>query len=205
MSLIDQVVETVKPVESDEVRLEARLKVQETATPGDWLSLILQHHVQIEQAFAALKACTELAAFQATQQKLVVLLTGHANAEESVIYPALGRSAEKGYAQTAYSEQAEAKMQMAALELLEFRSKEYFDVLEDLRCAVSHHMYQEESKWFLKLNDGTRAVDQVRLTERYQQEFDRYVGGDSLAASAQPPLELTTRSLRSGEDQRRLD
>ena len=100
MSLVDKVVAAVTPPESDEKRREARAKAQAAAGPNDWLALVLQHHVQIEGAFAAVKAAGDLATRLEAQKELAVLLTGHANAEEAVIYPALVHFGHKSHAMT---------------------------------------------------------------------------------------------------------
>ena len=71
--------------------------------------MILAHHQQIEAAFAAVKSATTAATRVAAQKKLGIILTGHSNAEESVIYPALTVANEKGHAAMAYTEQAAAK------------------------------------------------------------------------------------------------
>jgi len=110
-------------------------------------------------------------------------LTGHANAEESTIYPALSRVGGKGHATTAYSEQATAKTEMAALETLPPMSQGYLDKFEHIRAAVAHHVYQEENSWFLDLKANTSVQDQALLARRYQEEFDRYVGDDGQGPS----------------------
>jgi hemerythrin superfamily protein len=112
----------------------------------------------------------------AAQKKLGLLLTGHSNAEESVIYPALTVAHEKGHATMAYSEQAAAKTQMAMLENLAPMTQEYLDKLEHIRGAVAHHMYEEEGTWFPALKEKAPGADQAKLTARYEEEFRRYVG-----------------------------
>ncbi len=52
---------------------------------------------------------------------------------------------------------------------------EWRDKLDHMEGAVLTHMYEEESGWFFKLRDEAR--DQTRLTERYQEEYERYAGG----------------------------
>jgi hemerythrin superfamily protein len=178
MSLIDKVVAAVTPPESDQARKEARAKAQAAAGAGDWLSLVLNHHLQIESAFAAVKATRDAASRVAAQKKLAVLLTGHSNAEESVLYPALVRADEKSHASMAYTEQAAAKTQMAELENLAPMSQDYLDKLEHIRGAVAHHVYEEEGTWFPELRRKSPAADQIKLTQRYKEEFDRYVGSD---------------------------
>jgi hypothetical protein len=58
MSIIDAVVAAVTPPESEETRLEARAKARASAAQGDWLSTVLDHHEQVEAAFAAFKVGT---------------------------------------------------------------------------------------------------------------------------------------------------
>jgi hypothetical protein len=185
MSIFDKVVAAVGPPETEQSRREARVKAQAQAAvrPGDWLSLVLEHHVQIEKAFAAVKAAPDLSSRRTAQKWLAVILTGHANAEESVLYPALALMNEKGHAGMGYSEQAAAKMQMAALETLNPMSPAYLDKLEHVRGAVAHHMYQEEGTWFLELRSKTPPADVAKLTQRFREEFDRYVGKDKTMAA----------------------
>lgn len=95
MSIFDKVVAAVTPLDNQEARQGARLNARVAARPGDWLSMVLDHHGQLEAAFTALKATGEAGARIAAQKSLAILLTGHANAEESVLYPALAQ-AKKG-------------------------------------------------------------------------------------------------------------
>ena len=178
MSALDKVIAAVTPPESEESRQEARAKARAAADPGDWLSMILAHHEQIEAAFAAVKSATTAATRIAAQKRLGIVLTGHSNAEESVIYPALTVANEKGHAAMAYTEQAAAKTQMALLENMAPMTQDYLDKLEHIRGAVAHHVYEEEGKWFLEIKEKVPAADQVKLAARYQEEFNRYVGSE---------------------------
>jgi hemerythrin superfamily protein len=179
MSLIEQVVAALTPSESQQSRQEARARAQGVADPGDWLSNVLAHHRQIEIAFADVTASTTEAMRLEAQRRLGVILTGHANAEESVLYPALAGVADKGHATLAYAEQAAAKTQMGLLEKLAPMSREYVEKLEHIRDAVAHHMYEEEGTWFLELKATASSADQAKLTRRYAEEFNRYVGDDA--------------------------
>jgi Hemerythrin HHE cation binding domain len=192
MSIIDKVVAAVTPPESEDARREARAKAISVATPGDWLSVVLDHHQTIEAAFDAVKGAPTAAAQLAAQIKLATLLTGHAVAEEAVLYPALADAGEKGHAVTAYTEQSAAKLQMGLLEKLEPLSQDYMDKLEHIRGAVAHHVYEEESKWFIDLKDKVPLTEQERLTARYLEEFTRYVGASGEIAGAR--LQTTDRS-----------
>jgi hypothetical protein len=174
MSILDKVVSAVTPLESEEERAEARAKARNAATDGDWLSLVLDHHEQIEAAFAAVKAATDTASRIGAQKRLALLLTGHSIAEEAVIYPALVKAGEEAHSTKAYTEQSAAKVQMGLLEDLEPMSQEYLDKLEHIRGAVAHHVYEEEGNWFVDLKTKLPPADQTKITFRYQEEFSRY-------------------------------
>lgn len=180
MSVLDRFIAAVTPPESEEARLKARAKAAQAAMPGDWLDQILQHHVDLEDAFAAVKAGADAASRTAALKRLGVTLTGHAIAEEAVIYPAMTED-HKGHAGMGYDEQALVKVQMALLEKLDPMSQDFIDKLEHIEGAVAHHMYQEEGTWFLELKESASAADEAMLTRRYAEEYERYVGAPSLA------------------------
>ena len=181
MSVIDKFIAAVTPPESDEARLEAREKANEAAAPGDWLSQILDHHLDIEDAFDAVKASVSASERLSELKQLAILLNGHSSAEETVIYPALATSGEKGHAGVGYDEQAMVKVQMAALETLDPMSQDFVDKLEHIRGAVAHHVYAEEGNWFLDLKKEADPDEQAKLSARYAEEHARYVGDDALA------------------------
>lgn len=179
MSVLDKVIAAVTPPESEDARQAARQKARSAAQPGDWLSLILDHHLKLEDAFSAVNAASDASSRRAAQKHLGVVLTGHAIAEEAVIYPAMGEAGEKTHAEMGYNEQVMVKMQMAMLEALEPMSQDYTDKLEHIRGAVAHHMYQEEGTWFIELKESAPLGEQAKLTQRYQEEWSRYAGSDA--------------------------
>ena len=196
MSMLDKVVAAVMPTESDEQRAEARAKARNAATDSDWLSLVLDHHEQIEAAFAAVKSAPDAASRRGAQKRLAVLLTGHSIAEEAVIYPALVKADEQGHATKAYTEQSGAKVQLALLEDLDPMSQEYIDKLEHIRGAVAHHVYEEEGNWFVDLKEKLPPADQTKITFRYSQEFSRYMGQDEEGDDGAIPAAVS--SLQTG-------
>ena len=179
MSILDKAIAAVTPPVSDEKRAEAHAKARAAAEPGDWLSQVLDHHEQIDQAFAETKAATTAEARRRAQKKLGALLTGHSMAEEAVIYPALAQSGKQGHANTAYTEQVAAKQQMAALEVMDPMSEDYLDKLGHLEGAVKTHVYQEESDWFIDMKRDAPADAQAHATARYKEEAGRYFDGES--------------------------
>lgn len=148
------------------------------ARPGDWLSQILDHHLELEQAFTAVKIAGDSTRRTAAFRHLGVLLTGHAIAEEAVIYPALAQRRGRAHSGVAYDEQAVVKMQMAMLEKFNPMSRQFLTKLGHVEEAVAHHMYCEEGKWYLDLKRELSAADQRMMSERYAEEYHRYVGDD---------------------------
>lgn len=187
MSILDKLVAAVTPPESDDARREARERARSAARPGDWLSAILQHHEMIESAFADVRAATDPQQRIAAHRRLALLLTGHAIAEEAVIYPALARADEKGHSTRAYTEQSAAKAQLGLLGNLPPMSQEYLDKLEHIRGAVLHHVYQEEGDWLLDLRQRLGDAEQELLGARYREEFERYMGDDLPATAGMAP------------------
>jgi hypothetical protein len=177
MSILDKAIAAVTPPVSDEKRADAHAKARAAAEPGDWLSQILDHHEAIDAAFAAVKDAGTADARRKAQKQLGALLTGHSMAEEAVIYPALAQAGKQGHANTAYTEQAAAKMQMAALEAMDPMSQDYLDKLGHLEGAVKTHVYQEESDWFVDMKRDAPADAQARATARYAEEYGRYIAG----------------------------
>jgi len=175
-SVIDRVVNVVTPTESEDDRTEARRKAQALASPGDWLSMVLDQHRNIEAAFATIRTAAPGPSRVAAMKTLRTILTAHSIAEEAVLYPAMTQVGEKGHATMAYGEQALTKTQMAKLEKIDPASQDFIAKVEEIRGAVRHHMYEEEAIWFPQLKKRSPAADQSMITSRFQEEFQRYSG-----------------------------
>jgi hypothetical protein len=195
MSILDKAIAAVTPPVSDEKRAEAHAKARAAAEPGDWLSQVLDHHEEIDAAFAAVKAATTPATRRSAEKTLGALLTGHSMAEEAVIYPTLAQAGKQGHANTAYTEQAAAKQQMAALEVMDPMSEDYLDKLGHLEGAVKTHVFQEESDWFIDMKEKAPADAQAHATARYREEAGRYFDGDASVSG----VAGEARSFASGE------
>ncbi len=183
MSVLDKAIAAITPPESDEARAEARAKAEAAATPGDWLSKVLEHHRQIEAAFDAVDRAADADERIGAQKALGFILTGHSIAEEAALYPALAADHQVGHAELAYQEQSAAKMEMGLLEMLDPSSEDYRDKLQHIRGAVMHHVYSEEGNWFLKLKEHLPEGEQLRIGQRYQEEFERYTGSDTFSVN----------------------
>lgn len=177
MSVVDKVIDALTPPETEEQRLEAHDKVRAACSPGDWLSMALDHHEQIYAAFDAVKHAGSPDEAMTAQKRLMTLFTGHGTAEETVLYPSLAKDGQKGHATQAYTEQATAKMQFAELERLAPLSQEYMEKLGHIEGAVKHHIYEEESMWFLDMKENAPADLQQMATARFREEYERYMNG----------------------------
>ena len=179
MSVLDKVIAAVTPPETEEARREARARATGAAANCEWLRLVLAHHRAIEDAFAQVKDAADANGRRRAQHWLGTLLTGHSLAEEAVLYPAMALTDQEGHATSAYTEQSGAKINLAALETMDPMSQDYLDKLEHVRGAVAHHVYEEEDKWFVELSGEGDATMQSRLSTRYAEEFNRYMGADA--------------------------
>jgi hypothetical protein len=174
MSVIDKALAAVTPQPSEEKRAEATQKARDMASPSDWLSLALDHHDLIREAFAEGRRVRSAADRRAAMEKLALVLNGHSLAEEIVLYPAMAQSGHKAQAGVAYTEQTTAKLQMAELENIAPSSQAWLDKWGHIEGAVLTHMFEEENGWFIHLKK--KGEDQTRLTARYKEEFERYAG-----------------------------
>jgi len=185
MSIADKVIAAVTPPESDEARTEARTKANAAASPGDWLSQILQHHLAIEGAFTAVKAADAPHSRTAAFQRLGVILTSHSIAEESLIYPALAKDGEKAHTAAGYQEQGHGQGPDGAPRKTRATEPRVHREAWTYRRRGAHHVYAEEGNWYLDLKEKTPATDQAFLTKRYAEEFERYVGTDALTSASE--------------------
>lgn len=147
----------------------------QTAQP-DWLSQILAHHRQLEKAFEAVKATKSAGERTAAQENLAKILTAHAFAEETSIYPAMAMGGTKADADSAYKEQDQVKIDMAALDAIPDKmSPPYLSKLDAIQKAVAEHMKHEESQWYPALAKSTDANMNKKMSEHYRRDFARFI------------------------------
>lgn len=184
MSFLDKIASTLMPPESAEDRANARSVSRALAGEGTWLATILQHHQQIEAAFAQAKGGAGADEGRAAVKQLATLLSAHANAEEAVIYPLMTVEDQKSHAAMAYEEQAATKTQLALLETIDPMSQEWRDKLEHIEGAVLHHVYPEEGTWFPELVQSLSPAENQRLAMRFAEEFQRFCGGAGVPSAS---------------------
>lgn len=181
MSIIDKAIAAMTPPEKEADRVNARELARSLATPGDWFSLVIDHHMAIEDAFAHCHQANTGPQRTQAMRELQIVLNGHSIAEETVLYPAMTEHDQQGGSAMAYQEQALAKVQMALLEKLDPATQAWIDKLDHIQGAVAHHMYEEEGDWFARMKQASLHDEQDLLRTRFAEEFERYVGSELAA------------------------
>ncbi|WP_082765805.1 MULTISPECIES: hemerythrin domain-containing protein [unclassified Phenylobacterium] len=194
MSIIDKALGAVTPPESEKAQAKATAEARALATPGDWLSLALDHHDEIRTGFDACRKARTGPARVKAMQALGLVLNGHSLAEEVVLYPAFAKAGHKPATGLAYTEQTTAKMQMAELERIDPTTEAWKDKLEHIRGAVLHHIFEEESTWFPALK--TDYDDQAHLDRRFHEESERHVVGPAKSVIAEARSIASEASLK---------
>ena len=177
MSFLDKIAATLAPAASDEDRMKARQQAEQIGGSEPWLRAIVDHHKQIETLIDEVINGPDASRRREALKEFMVVLTGHSVAEEVVIYPDIAEESSKAHAAMAYEEQSMTKVQVAMLEKIDPMSQEWQDKGEHIRSALQQHIYQEESSWYPTLADKLSSTEKARMTERYNEEYQRYVGG----------------------------
>lgn len=140
-----------------------------------WLGMVLGHHRQIETAFTAVARSATAGTRRLAQHHLVVLLTAHSLAEESVLYGELTLTGRHSSAEVARAQQATSRRELAQLDALDPLGEDYLDRIAQLQSAFAVHVHQEEQSWFAELRREGDGARRLQLTERYAAEFQRHL------------------------------
>lgn len=174
MSFLDKIAAAVTPAATDDQRAEARRKIQGLAAGEEWLAMIVQQHERIESLFNQARTAHDAAGRREAVRALAKELTGHAMAEEAIVYPVVSEDSGKTHAAMAYEEHAMTKVQLAKLERMDPMGEEWREKLDHVCSAVQQHIYQEEDSWLPDLVEKASAEDKAFLNQRYAQEYARY-------------------------------
>lgn len=175
MSFLDRIAAAVTPAASDEDRAEARRRIEELSMGEPFVEDIVRQHKQIEALFAEARSAAG-AGGQTAVRELALLLTGHAMAEEAVVYPEVSEHSGKTHAGMAYEEHAMTKVQLAKLQQMDPGSQEWIEKLDHIEGAVKQHIYQEEDSWLPDVIRNAPAADRQRMSIEYRDHFERFAG-----------------------------
>lgn len=179
MSFLDKLAAAITPAASKEDRAEARREAEALGASEDWVGLIVEQHKTIESLIAEAKMAPDAEGRLRAVREFERVLTGHATAEEAVLYPDMAEFGGKTHAGMGYEEHAMTKIQVAKLEKLDPMSQEWAEKIDHIRSALEQHMYQEEGSWMPDLAEKLSRSDKLRLNDRFVEEFERYCGSGS--------------------------
>jgi hemerythrin superfamily protein len=157
------------------------------------VKLLVVDHQKVETLFAELSRSDSVAERQALASQVFAELQRHTEAEEQVLYPFIRKEVPDGDSlmDEAEQEHAEAKTVLARVATLDVSTREFEQELKQLEKLVSHHVDEEESEVFPKLERASDAVQLGRL--RAELETARA----ALAPQPTLPAETPTRGRRS--------
>jgi hemerythrin superfamily protein len=102
MSFLDRIAAAIAPAASDKDRAEARRQIEELSVGQTFAEDIVRQHKVIEQLFVEARSAAGAEA-QSIITELAILLNGHSQAEEAVVYPEISAHSGKVHAGMAYT------------------------------------------------------------------------------------------------------
>ncbi len=125
--------------------------------------ILKKDHREVDALMAKLEKADGSAADKETFEMLRESLTVHAEAEETILYPALEEFEEtEEEAEHSYDEHAEVKSMLAQMGELEPKSPEFQNLLAELKSNIQHHVREEEDELFPK---GEKLLGEDELEE----------------------------------------
>jgi len=170
VSFLDTIASTVAPAASEEDRAEARRPIKAIGSDETWVRLIVEQHERIEGLLEKARGASMPEARRTTLKDLMAELTGHANAEEAIVYPIVSEDAGKTEAGLAYQQHAMTKVNLSKLERIDPATEEWMEKLDHVRSAVQQHIYQEEDSWLPQVLEKASAPERELMSRRSAEE-----------------------------------
>lgn len=98
MSVLDKALAAITPAPSAERRKQATEDARAAAVPGGWLAMALDHHDEIRLGFRKGGSAATPTERSQAMRALALILNGHSQAEEVVLYPAMAQHRHKSQA-----------------------------------------------------------------------------------------------------------
>lgn len=115
------------------------------------LKVLIDDHHRVRDLFKQFGGGTDLE----LALKICHELTVHATLEEEIIYPVLRRDVDPGLAEEAEEEHGEAKELITQIQALEPGDPDLPRLMTRLERSVEHHVQEEETEAFPKLEEQT--------------------------------------------------
>ena len=151
-------------------RTKADMNIQE---------LIRMDHTKVNTLFGEIQSTDDPQKIQEFFGQIYKDLSAHSEAEEQIVYPAVRPYYED--TQELYQEQAEMKQMLEQIKSLSPSSPNFKDQVKQLMDAVMHHVRQEESEMFAKINDNFSEEQQEQMATEFKTVKAQFI--EKMAAS----------------------
>ncbi|MFB2918887.1 MULTISPECIES: hemerythrin domain-containing protein [Aerosakkonema] len=141
--------------------------------------LIRMDHTKVNTLFAQVQSTDDPQKLQEYFGQIYKDLSAHSEAEEQIVYPAVRSYYEK--TDDLYKEQAEMKQLLERIKSISPSSSNFKDEVKQLMNAVMHHVQQEESEMFRKINDNFSEQQQEQMATEFKTAKSKIQ--DKMAAS----------------------
>lgn len=128
--------------------------------------LIRMDHTKVNTLFAQVQSTDDPQKLQEYFGQIYKDLSAHSEAEEQIVYPAVRSYYEK--TDDLYKEQAEMKQLLERIKSISPSSPNFKDEVKQLMNAVMHHVQQEESEMFRKINDNFSEQQQEQMATEFK-------------------------------------
>jgi iron-sulfur cluster repair protein YtfE (RIC family) len=160
----------------------------------DVIEILTGDHRQVERLFEQFRASGDAA----VALEICDELTVHAMIEEELVYPvASAKGGYQGLVQEAREEHDEAKGLVAQIESGVAGGKDVSDLVHQLEESVRHHVEEEESELFPKMNDAVPGIVEQMGEEVVQR---RQVLRDQVAQARETGMPSTVVAAKAGAD-----
>ena len=128
--------------------------------------IIRMDHTKVNTLFAQIQGTDDPQKIQEYFGQIYKDLSAHSEAEEQVVYPAVRPY--YGKTEDLYREQAEMKQMLQQMKSMSSSSPNFKNEVKQLMDAVMHHVRQEESEMFSKINDNFSEQQQEQMATEFK-------------------------------------
>jgi hemerythrin-like domain-containing protein len=145
-----------------------------TDTQRDVVDLLSADHREFDRIFQlleGLRGATDPASVQRKRElvdEVTIGLVKHSVAEETQVYPEVEKKIDKGEAEHAKEEHAEAEETMKRLERMDADDPEFDGAVAELIREIRHHVEEEESRMFTELRSSFSRDELVSMAEKVE-------------------------------------
>jgi hypothetical protein len=155
----------------------------------DITSLIMDDHEWFRRQFARLDDASGVEELRAVWEPLAQRLDTHAQAEETIFYPALLKKGDDADDETddAVRDHNKIREAVAAAQRLEVGTDEWFDAVGRARSENTEHLGEEEDEGLPDFRKNASWEMRTRLGELWQQFYAQHPHGEGISGKPVDP------------------